>query len=176
MWIVKGTAILMGREQPPVVFEAAPFFLAVGVFGLGRLLASTPAAPETAGTRRAAAILTYLALGLGAATAVAAVASGGDDTPAVFGATLGVATLALVASLSLLGLVARRTVRRGTILRNLPLALGVLFIPLILLGGVMSVASERLLEVPLVLLGLAFVALGATLIRHAGGRSGPSKP
>jgi len=89
MWIVKGTAILVGGEQPPVVFGAAPFFLAVGVFGLGRLLASRPGAPASESLRRAAAIPTYVSLALGAATAVAAVASAGDDMPALFDATLG---------------------------------------------------------------------------------------
>jgi hypothetical protein len=176
MWIVKGTAILVSGEQPPVVFGAAPFFLAVGVFGLGRLLASRPGAPASEGLRRAAAIPAYFALALGAATAVAAVASAGDDMPALFDATLGLATLALVLSLILLGLAARRTVRRRTVLRDLPFTLGVLFVPLILLGGVTSVVSERLLEVPVVLLGLAFVALGATLSYHAGDRSRLSKP
>jgi hypothetical protein len=176
MWIVKGTAILVSGEQPPVVFGAAPFFLAVGVFGLGRLLASRPGAPASESLRRAAAIPTYFALALGAATAVAAVASAGDDMPVLFDATLGLATLALVLSLILLGLAARRTVRRRTVLRDLPFTLGVLFVPLILLGGVTSVVSERLLEVPVVLLGLAFVALGATLSYHAGDRSRLSKP
>jgi hypothetical protein len=172
MWIVKGTAILLGGGQPPIAFEAAPFFLAVGLVGFGRFLAREPQARASERLRRAAAIPSYSAVGLGAVTAAAAVAWAGDDMPALFDATLGLATLAVVLSLILLGLASRRAMRGRTLLRHLPFAIGVLFLPLILLGGVMSALSERLLEVPIVLLGIAAVAFGATLAAR-GSTPGP---
>jgi len=163
LWIAKGAAILAGGPQPPVTFEAAPFFFAVGLLGFARFLARRPDAAASERLRRAATVPTSSAVALGAVTAVAAVASSGDDTPALFDVTLGLSALAVVVSLIVLGLSARRTLRAPTPLRHLPLAIGVLFVPSILLGGLLSAASERLLELPIVLLGLAFVVFGATL-------------
>ena len=34
LWLVKGSAILLAGIQPPYLFEAAPFFLGIGLWGL----------------------------------------------------------------------------------------------------------------------------------------------
>lgn len=38
MWAAKGAAILVGRDQPPVVFGAAPAFFAFGLLALHTLV------------------------------------------------------------------------------------------------------------------------------------------
>jgi hypothetical protein len=71
--------------------------------------------------------------------------------------------LALLAALILLGLAARRATTLRRSLQLVPLAMGVFMFPLLVAGGALESISERLLEVPLVLLGLTWMWLGYLL-------------
>ena len=155
MWVVKGAAILAGRGQPPVVFQAAPAFFALALLALHALVRGRPERLERIG-----ASFAYLAAVLAAVTPVAALVAWDGDMPAVFNGTMAVATLCILAALVTLGVVVRRAGILGRPWSTVPLALGILFVPLLLVGGLLSAVDERLLEIPIVLLGLAWVLLG----------------
>ena len=155
MWVGKGGAILAGRGQPPVAFEAAPALFALGLLALHAAARGRPERLERIG-----AWFAYVAALLAAVTAVAALVAWKGDMPALFDGTMGVATLCILVALVALGVVVRRAAILGRRWSTLPLALGVLFVPLLLVGGLLAAADERLLEIPIVLLGLAWILLG----------------
>ena len=157
MWIFKGGSILLTGDQPPLVFETAMPLFAFGVVGLGARLDEFKGPLGTAGVAVA-----YLA----AASAVAAFLT---DLPlfiavAGFGPFLG---LVLVGS----------AVLQAQVFPSpwsaLPLAIGLGGPVLILAGGGLALINERLLEVPIVMVGLAWVLLGYLLLR---GRTAPLRP
>lgn len=158
MWVVKGGAILLGRHQPPVVFEAAPAFFALGLLALHALVYD-----RGERLRRIGGAFAYVAALLAGITAVAALAAWEEDMPALFNGTMGLAVLCLLVALVALGLVLRRAAIMARPWDTLPLALGTLFVPLLLLGGLLSAADERLLEIPIVILGLAWILLGSAI-------------
>ena len=91
-------------------------------------------------------------------------------TPFITGASVGtfVALLAL-------GVAVRRTRTLAPVPAWLPLAMGVAAIPLLIVGGALESISERLIEVPIAVLGLAWIGLGIGLwnaATHAAAQSG----
>ena len=54
---------------------------------------------------------------------------------------------------------------------DLPWAMGLSAIPLLIVGGALETISERLLELPVALLGLGWIALGAALWSAVDARS-----
>ena len=87
-----------------------------------------------------------------------------DPPEVVLGVPIATAALATVAGLVLLGRTARRTNAFPPPLHNLPLAMGVAT-PLLMtvVGGVLEAINERLLEVPLVVLAVGWIGLGAAI-------------
>jgi hypothetical protein len=155
-------AILISGDQPPVLFEIAPAFFLLGLFGLRSHLGHR-------GGRMAGAGMVAVALAalFGIATWVLSV-TGEDSATASsdeeFQPTLLLAFLALLTGLALLGIVTRRTRAFGDRWSVLPLGL-VLAAPVIgIVGGVLEGINERLLEVPLVLYGCGWIGLGYALI------------
>lgn len=148
MWIFKGGSILLTGEQPPLVFEAAMPLFAVGVVGLGARLGRLKGPLGTAGITVA-----YLAV----ASAVVALLTELSLFIAVagFGPFLG---LVLVGSATLQA----RTFPSPW--SALPLATGLGGPVLILAGGGLALINERLLEVPIVMVGIAWVLLGYLLL------------
>ncbi len=53
--------------------------------------------------------------------------------------------------------------RVGGALTSLPWAMGLAAIPLLIVGGALETVSERLLELPFALFGLAWIGLGVPL-------------
>lgn len=155
MWIVKGGAILAERNQPPVVFAAAPALFALALVALHALVRGRRERLERIGGFSA-----YVAAVLALMTAGAALVTWNGDMPALFNATMGFSTLFILVALVALGVVTRRAAVLRPPWHALPLALGILFVPLLLLGGLLSVGDERLLEIPIVLLGVAWMVLG----------------
>jgi hypothetical protein len=136
--MVKGGAILVGLDQPPVLLE-----LGVAAFSV------TLVCVALAWGRRASLVLGVVALASGCVM-LAEEAVGGDA-----GASILVSSLALVLGLALLGgrVPEQRAAR----------ALGIATVPAVLVGGLLEMVDERLLEVPTVLLGLAWLLLGLAL-------------
>jgi hypothetical protein len=127
-WLVKSTWILAGRAQPFLLFEVAPLFFAVTVTSLG--LAS-----DGVGTHRRAAVLALGCIGAITATVAATTEIAGN----LWGPSIAVAVLAVVAGLLLFD-------RRRSPTDRLAWWIGAVLLPAVLLGGVLTVVEERLLE------------------------------
>lgn len=147
-WSIKGLVIISGGDQPPFLFEVAPALFGIGLLGL----AHTAMPP---GRRRTAAIvLAGIVIIAGLVAAVTEVVG------EVAGAAIATSSLALV-----LGLVTLDRHQRWP----MPLAwwIGVAMLPAVFVGGVLSELDERLLEIPLVGLGVAWAVVGWGALRTA---------
>ena len=148
MWVVKGGSILLTGQQPPVVFEAALLLFAVGLLGLHDRLEGRGGPLGKAGV-----LVAYAALAAAALVLVAPLPP--FYAVAGFGPFLG---LVLVGSASLQARVFPPP------WSALPLAMGLGGPLLILAGGGLALMGERLLEIPIVLVGLAWMLLGYSVL------------
>lgn len=165
---MKGTAILVTGNQPPVVFEAAGFAFPIALLGLHALLASRrPVHPRGGGATAAAALVVGLAaLGVGTVA---------DHPPkALTTAAIVTVSLCTVASLLLLGGAARRSPGLPERWKSLPWFMGLAIVPsLTIVGGLLAAVHERLLEIPIVALGVAWVLLGLAMLDGLSARTHP---
>ena len=152
MWLVKGRSILITGQQPPVVFEAALPLFALGLLGLHARLEGHGGSLGKAGVLVAYAALTAAALVLLAPLPPLYAVAG-------FGPFLG---LVLVGAAILQAGVFRPP------WSALPLAMGLGGPLLILAGGGLALMNERLLEIPIVLVGLAWMLLGYSVLVVSG--------
>ena len=152
MWIVKGGSILVTGQQPPVVFEAALPLFAVGLLGLHARLRGHGGPSGKAGVLVAYAALAAAALVLVAPLPPLYAVAG-------FGPFLG---LVLMGSATLQARIFSPP------WSALPLAMGLGGPLLILAGGGLALMNERLLEVPIVLVGLAWMLLGYSVLVVSG--------
>jgi len=166
-WVVKGAGILLTGQQPPFVFE-----LAAGLFPLA--LVGLYAALGRRGGRLAVCGLVFALTAEVSAVLVGFGALLGPDgwipreeTVTVLTPFIVLAGFGTLVALLLLGIAVRRTRALPDRWRTLPLALALSAVPLMVSGGALEVVSERLLEVPIVLLGVAWIALGVVVARHA---------
>lgn len=141
-WSVKGIIILAGGDQPPLLFEVAP-----ALFGIALLSIAHSAMPK--GRRRTAAMgFAVVSIGAGVVAVVT------DVVGEVAGAALGASSLALVVGLVILD-------RHQPSPTSLAWWIGVAMLPAVVFaGGLLSIIDERLLEVPLVCLGVAWMFVG----------------
>jgi hypothetical protein len=152
MWIVKGGSILITGQQPPVVFEAALPLFAVGLLGLHARLGGHGGPLGKAGV-----LVAYAALAAAALVLVAPLPP--FYAVAGFGPFLG---------LVLLG---SATLQAGIFSppwSALPLATGLGGPLFVLAGGGLALMNERLLEIPIVLVGLAWMLLGYSVLVVSG--------
>lgn len=146
-WTLKGVVILAGGDQPPLLFEAAP-----ALFGIGLLSVAYSTMPSS-GRRMAA-------LGFASVAAIAGLAALVSDLIGeVAGEALAISSVAL-----LIGLLALARNRRWPA----PLAwwIGLAMVPALVVGGLLSEIDERLLELPLICLGIAWVGVGWAALRQ----------
>lgn len=158
LWVVKGGVILLGGRQPPLAFELAQFLFAVSLVGLHTRL-------QGRGGRLAAVgvVLAYLAGAswvvnlLVGSLAPSLVPDEGSLT--MLTPTYVVGGLGPFLGLVLLGSAALRGCARALPgrWRALPLALGLLAPPAIATGPWIHI------EVPIVVIGLAWMMLGYAL-------------
>lgn len=161
-WVVKAAAILATGDQPPLVYETAPLLLAVGLLGVHAMLVPASTITRCGGWAAVVAVLLGLA---SLTTSVTSTTSDGGFSPLTLATSV-----CTVAGLVLLGLASRRQTALAWPVRVLPLLLGVLTVPLLAVGGALAVLDERLLEVPLLVLGLGWIVLGHGLWTSATGR------
>lgn len=133
----------MGFEQPPVLLELGVACFPVTLTCLAALA-----------RRRPSLVLGVLAL---VAAWMALDAEAVEETPGLLILT---SSLALLVGLALLG-GATREQRRARML-------GLVTVPALLLGGLLGLVDERLLEVSTVALGLAWLLLGVSLVSGSG--------
>lgn len=170
-WLVKGGAILLTGAQPPYLFEASPFFLGVGLWGL--YLRLSPG--QRGRTARAGAILA-LAAAVSApvqlwAEVFAPELVPREDTVTMVTPFVVLAGLGVLAGAALLGIAVWRVaaIPLPWLSLSIPLVFVALMIAMIFLEGLMgeTLLSGRLLEVPVVVLGVAWMWLGAMILRPA---------
>lgn len=151
-WTAKALAILVTGVQPPLLFEIAPVLFAGGLIALYARL--------KAARRKLATVGGVLAVASGVLALLALIFAPTDLSEESFSPWISSSFLTNLAALVVLGVVARKSRALPATLRWLPLALGVSTIPLLAVGGALETIHERLLEIPLVLLGLGWIWLG----------------
>jgi hypothetical protein len=152
MWVVKAGSILVMGVQPPLIFELGQFLFAIGLVGLYHRL-------EGRANRwgRAGLALAYLAMAslLGIALYILSGGRlpGGEEFLFPVSLFFMGAALGIFGGLILLGIATLSAKTMPRPWRTLPLAIGLLPIP---------VAATALLhlELPILLLGLAWAGLG----------------
>jgi len=165
-WVIKAAGIFLSGAQPPILFEAAFVLFPVALVGLYAALGPRGGRSAMCGLVLAvAAEVSAVVVGLGVLFGPADLMPR-EDSVTVLTPFIVLAGLGAFAGLLLLGLAVRRTRALPGPWRTLPLALAVSAVPLLMLGGALEVVSERLLEVPIVLLGVGWVALGVVLAQH----------
>jgi hypothetical protein len=159
LWIIKAATILSLDEQPAYTFEIAPFLF--GVASIGVVLTWEGVQP---GAGRHMRYLAGLATIAGAVAAIAYILQGDDGA---FGLGAMVSLLAVLCVLLYTG----RAIWRHRALGDwsaIPWALGWVIVAAIPLGGAMAEIDERLLEVPILAIGLGWIVLSASQIRVSG--------
>jgi hypothetical protein len=157
--MIKAAAILVTGRQPPVLFEIGPLLFASGVIGLEHLL------PAPRG-RVAFGSVAFATVGALATIGALVVTKGGtaqtsedEFSPLVF-----LGFIATILALLLVGIATRRSRTLRSPWHFLPLALFISFLPLMVLGGLLESFDERLLELPLLILGLGWALIGYALL------------
>jgi hypothetical protein len=152
-WTVKGSVILVSGEQPPLLFEVGPVLFGVGLLGV----ACSTMRP---GRRRSWVLA---AASLSSVSGLAALAS--DLVGEEWGPALALSSLALLIGLLTLP-------RRGRWPAPLGWGIGLSLVPALVVGGALSQIDERLLEIPLTCLGIAWMAVGWAVLRGPDAQKG----
>jgi hypothetical protein len=160
LWVFKGGAIILTGEQPPVVFEAALPLFAVGLVGLHARLGGRGGRLGKTGLLLAYAALASALVVLVGSTLVPAGWVPNEDSVTLLTPFIVLAGFGPFVGLVLLGIVTLRVKPMPAPFSALPLVMGVGAVPLMVVGGILELISERLFELPIVLLGFAWVLLG----------------
>lgn len=160
MWVLKGGAIMLTGEQPPILFEAALPLFAVGLVGLHARLGRRGGRLGKTGLLLAYAALVSALVALVGWTLAPAGWVPDEDSVTPLTPFIVLAGLGSFVGLVLLGIATLRAKVMPAPWSVLPLVMGAGAVPLMLVGGVLELVSERLFELPIVLLGLAWVLLG----------------
>lgn len=155
MWAAKGLAILVTGDQPPLLLDLPLALFPLGLLGLHGRLHGRDGRLRTAG-----GAVSLVALAAGAVAATTFIVD--EDADGLLpGLAIAGSALATVAGLVLLGLVARRTTVFPPPGHRLALLMGIATpVLLTVVGGILAAINERLLELPLVLLAVAWIRLG----------------
>jgi len=151
LWAGKSVGILVSGYQPPVVLELALTLFALTVLAL--------ASGCTAKLGRAGQALGAFAC-LAGVVAVTTELTGEAWRPAPATSMVGA-----ILGLTMVGLAFRRQPGTAGTAGNLALALGLSTIPALLVGGLLSMFGERLLEVSLLALAGTWACLGTVMLR-----------
>ena len=165
LWVFKGGAIMLTGEQPPVVFSAAQPLFAAGLVGLHARLGGRGGRLGRTGLLVAYVALLSALVALVGFTLVPAGWVPNEAMKGVSSVTEVLAGFGTFLSLVLLGIATLRVKAMPAPWRALPLVMGVGAVPLILVGGILlELVNERLVELPIVLLGLAWMLLGYSVL------------
>lgn len=161
-WLVKGATILLLGFQPPLLFEIAPLFFAVGLWGVYGAI-------QDGRSSLLSKLALLLAGGAGLSAVVITLATWFAPHQLPDGANLTVLTpffvisgLGILLALLLLGIAARQT-QTGWSQLLLIMAVG---FPLLLgfLGMIGEwMGNDRLIEIPIVLMGITWIQIGFRL-------------
>ena len=170
LWIAKGASILVTGYQPTLMFEVGSFAFPVALMGLDALLRQREPGLSRAGGTAAAVAVT---IGLALTTILAVVDNPADAVTSLAAATMALAT---VVSLLLLGAACRRSHGLPAPWARLPWVMGVAIVPSVMvIGGLLAAIHERLLELPIVAYGVAWVILGYAMLATVSHTKPPSR-
>lgn len=127
LWVFKGSVILLGIGDPGWLVVSSQALLAPAITGL--------VSPADGRLGAVAVGLAYTAMLLAGFHTVYAFLWDTGDAPLLFNVGTAVGSLGLVGGLICAGVVARRGLLHPPLLRTLPLALGVLFVPVLVAGA-----------------------------------------
>ena len=145
-WVIKGVAILAVDEQPPLAFEVALPLFGLSLVGVALL--------TSCGIRRTIVVgLAWLAVVSGLVALMSDLLDKGwDESIAASSLALLIGQLALP--------------RSGRAPAPLTFWTGVSTLPALAVGGALAEIDERLLEIPLVCVGLAWMLVGWVTLRN----------
>jgi hypothetical protein len=145
-WVIKGGAILAADDQPPLAFGIALPLFGLSLLGVAHL--------TLRGIRRRVVVtLAWLAVVTGLVALLSELLDKGWDV------SIAASSLAL-----LIGQLA--LARSGRAPAPLAFWIGVGTLPALAVGGALAEIDERLLEIPLVCVGLAWMLVGWVTLRN----------
>lgn len=162
-WIIKAGLTLATGNEPPTAFTIGLALFPFALLGLWALVRAVPGrSAQLGGLLAAAAAISVVLAALVRAVGGAGVEPSEDEITALtpFIALAGFGTFA---ALLVLGIAVRRAGALPGRYAALPWAMGLATIPLLIVGGALEALDERLLELPIALLGLGWVMLGVAL-------------
>ena len=162
-WTVKAAVTLATGDEPSAMFAIGFALFPFALLGLWSLVHGAQGRASAVGgvLAGAAAVSVVLAAPV-RALGGAGVEPTGDEVT-VLTPFIAIGGFGAFAALLALGIAARRTRALAAPYTSLPWAMGLGAIPLLIIGGALEAVNERLLEVPIVLLGLCWIALGVAL-------------
>lgn len=162
-WTVKAAVTLVTGDEPPAAFAIGFAMFPFALVGLWSLVRNVDGrAPSIGGAIAATAAVSVVLAALIRAVGGAGVEPA-DDEVTVLTPFIAIGGFGTFAALVVLGVVVRRSSALSAPYTSLPWTMGVAAIPLLILGGALEAVSERLLELPIALLGVGWIALGAAL-------------
>jgi hypothetical protein len=166
-WCVKAVALMIMGLQPPVIYEIAPLFFPIAVAGLSALVEGPTsrlrrAGLACAGLAELAAVVSVVGLYFGPADWTPTGESATVLTPFITLSAFGTFT-----GLLLVGIAIRRAVALPGLWRNLPMFLALTAVPVIGSGAILEAINQRLFELPTLVIGVEWIALGAVMARRA---------
>ena len=145
-WVIKGGAILAADDQPPLAFGIALPLFGLSLLGVAHLTLRGI-------RRRVVVILAWLAVVTGLMALLTELLDKGWDVS--------------IAASSLALLIGQLTLaRNGRAPAPLTFWIGVGTLPALAVGGALAEIDERLLEIPLVCVGLAWMLVGWVTLRN----------
>lgn len=167
-WAVKAAVTLATGDEPPVAFGIGLALLPFALLGLWSLVGASKMRAGRIGGALAAVAAASVVAAVVVRVAGGADVEGGEGEVTVLTPFVAMAGFGTVAALVALGLAVRRTAALGRGRSSLPLALGLAALPLLMVGGALETLDERLLELPIALLGIGWIGLGAAMWSAAG--------
>ncbi len=162
-WLVKAAVTLATGDEPAAAFAIGGVLFPFALLGMWSIVRTVDGRAGRVGGALAAAAAVSVVL----AAVVRALGGAGveprEDEITVLTPFLVMAGFGTFAALLALGLAVRRAGALAPGWRSLPWAMGVAVVPLLIVGGALETLNERLLEIPIALLGLGWLALGAAL-------------
>ncbi len=162
-WTIKATVTLATGDEPPAMFAIGFAVFPFALLGLRSLLHNADGRASAVGGILAAAAAVSVVLAALARAIGGAAVEPSDDEITVLTPFIAIGGFGAFAALLALGLAARRARALPAPYTSLPWAMGIAAIPLLIIGGALAAVDERLLELPVALLGLGWIALSAAM-------------
>ncbi len=176
-WAFKAGLTLATGDEPPAAFAIGFALFPFALLGLWSTVRRRPLRAARIGGALAGAAAVSVVLATIVRAVGGAAVEGGEDELTVLTPFVAVAAFATFAALLALGSAVRRTSALPAGYASLPWAMGLATILLLLLGGALEAVSERLLELPIALLAVGWVALGRGLwTAQPAGAAPPTAP